>query len=82
MTTNSATIFVDKEKKADSNFIAEGIESWIYSSSKETQLVSGVYMQVHPFRAELLDFNEFSQEFAAWDIASDEALWNFEEENL
>ena len=82
MTTNSATIFVDKEKKVDSNFISEDVQSWIYPSSKEAQLVSGVYMQVHPFRAELLDFNEFSQEFAAWDIASDEAFWSFEEENL
>lgn len=82
VTTNSATIFVNKETKTDSSFVSSGLQSWVYPSSEEAQLVSGIYMQVHPFRAELLGFNELSQEFAAWDIASDEAFWNFEEESL
>jgi hypothetical protein len=88
MTSNSATTIADKSKRIYSDFNAEVEVTWIQSPishqvfEQGSNIVNGIYIQVKPFELPLPVPTELAQEFAAWDAASDEALINFERENL
>jgi hypothetical protein len=88
MTSNSATMLANKPQHVYSDFSAEGGVTWIQSPiSREafeqgSHIVDGIYVQVKPFEAPLPVPAALAQELAAWDAASDEALINFERENL
>ncbi len=86
MTINSAT-FIKKVDRLYSDSSAEEAFDWIQSPisrqvfEQGNQIVDGVYMQVKPFEITLPGTDALTQEFSAWDSASDEALLNFEKEN-
>ena len=88
MTNNSATTLANKSPRIYSDFSSEGGLTWIQSPishqayEQGSHLVDGIYMQVKPYELSLPVPASLAQEFAAWDAASDEALLNFERENL
>lgn len=89
MTINSATIFDNETGRLYSDSgSTEDVIDWIQSPiNRQTfeqgnQIIDDIYVQVTPFQANLSDIDSLAQEFAAWDTASDEALLNFEKENL
>ena len=88
MTSNSATTIANQSQRIYSDFNAEGGVTWIQSPisrqafEQGSHIVDGIYVQVKPFELTLPVPAELAQEFAAWDAASDEALINFERENL
>ena len=88
MTPNSATIFANQTKRPYSDTGADNGKNWIQSPishqvfAQGGQIVAGMYVQVKPFEVTLPIPEALRQEFAAWDAASDEALINFERENL
>lgn len=89
MTLNSATIFDNETDHLYSDSgSTEDVISWIQSPinrqifEQGNQIIDDIYVQVTPFQANLSDTDSLAQEFAAWDTASDEALLNFEKENL
>jgi len=85
---NSATTLVNKPKRPYSDFGADDVVNWIQAPiSREvfkqgSQIVDKIYVQVKPAELTLLIPEALAQEFAAWDVASDEALLDFERENL
>jgi len=84
MTPNSATVFneVDRlysDSGSESIWIQEPVSRQIFLQGK---LINDLYIQVLPFSELISASDELSREFAAWDAASDEALLNFEKENL
>jgi hypothetical protein len=85
MTPNSATVFVHE---ADRLYSDSGSESlWIQDPVSrqiflQGKLINGLYVQVLPSSELISASAELSREFAAWDAASDEALLNFEKDNL
>lgn len=88
MTSNSATtinletgrLFSDMGSESLVNWIQDPVSRQVFEQSN--QIIDGIYVQVVPS----VDLNsvlgELAREFAAWDAASDEALLNFEKENL
>ena len=87
MTLNSATL-INKVDRLYSDSGAEDVVAWIQSPinrqifERGGQIVDEIYVQVKPFEVALPATDALTQEFAAWDAASDEALLNFEKENL
>lgn len=84
MTINSATDFVTNDRLLYSNSGYGVIQSPIDFPvlEKGGQLVKGIYVKVEPFHANIEVLDELSQEFSAWESASDEDFWAFEEENI
>ena len=88
MTNNSATTLANKSPRIYSDFSAEAGVTWIQSPisrqafEQGSHLVDGIYMQVKPSEISMPIPASLAQELAAWDAASDEALINFERENL
>jgi hypothetical protein len=88
MTSNSAITIANKSQRIYSDFSAEGGAAWIQlpisrqAFEQGSHIVNGIYVQVKPFELPLPVPAALAQEFAAWDAASDEALINFEKENL
>lgn len=87
MTLNSATTFIHDSQRLYSDSGSENPVAWIQEPisrqifSKGT-LINNLYVQVTPLGETLSAADEIAREFAAWDAASDEALLNFEKENL
>lgn len=87
MTLNSATTFIHDAQRLYSDsgsenpvaWIQEPISRQIFSKGK---LINNLYVQVTPSVEAVSASDEIAREFAAWDSASDEALLNFEKENL
>lgn len=84
MTINSATDFVKNQGLLYSNSGYGVLQSPIDFPVLEQggKLVKGIYVQVEPFHANIAILDDLSQEFAAWDFASDEDFLIFEKENL
>jgi hypothetical protein len=88
MTPNSATVLINKTDRLYSDSGAEDVVAWIQSPisrqifEKGSQIVDGMYVQVVPSQVTLPALDAISQEFAAWEAASDEDFLNFEKENL
>jgi hypothetical protein len=87
MTLNSATTFIHDAQRLYSDSGSENPVVWIQEPisrqifSKGT-LINSLYVQVSPSVETVSAMDEIAREFAAWDAASDEALLNFEKENL
>lgn len=86
MTSNSATsfheaslLFSDSSSENHATWIQDPVSRQIFLQGK---LINGLYVQVSPVSGPIFVSDELSREFAAWDAASDEALLNFEKENL
>lgn len=86
MTSNSATsfhepslLFSDSSSENHATWIQDPVSRQIFLQGK---LINGLYVQVSPVSEPISVSDELSREFAAWDAASDEALLNFEKENL
>jgi hypothetical protein len=88
MTSNSATGLITEAKRLYSDSGSENPVVWIQPSisrqnfEQSAQIIDGLYVQVTPLGEALSAMNEIAREFAAWEAASDEALLNFEKENL
>jgi hypothetical protein len=88
MIINSAATLVDKPKRPYSDFGTDEPISWIQAPISRAifeegfQIIDDIYVQVKPVEFTLPIPKTLAQEFAAWDAASDEALTNFERENL
>ncbi len=86
MTPTSATAFPETGLVySDSN--SEYPASWIQAPISrltflQGRLVNGLYVRVGPTCETLITTDDMAYEFAAWEAASDEALLNFEKENL
>ena len=87
MTLNSATTFIHDAQRLYSDSGSENPVVWIQEPisrqifSKGT-LINSLYVQVSPSVETVSAMDEIAREFAACDAASDEALLNFEKENL
>lgn len=87
MTLNSATD-LNNVDRLYSDAGAKDIFEWIQSPisrqifEQGNQIISGIYVQAKPVMVALKSLDALAEEFAAWDAASDEALLNFEKENL
>lgn len=88
MTSNSATAMIHDAGRLYSDMGSESPVTWIQDPisrqifERSDQIIDGVYVQVTPPSDMTLGFGELDREFAAWEAASDEALINFEKENL
>ena len=88
MTSNSATAFIHEAERLYSDSGSENPVVWIQEPisrqnfEQGAQIIDGLYVQVTPSGETLLASDEIAREFAAWEAASDEALLNFEKENL
>lgn len=86
MTSNSATAF-QEASLLYSDFSSEHQAAWIQEPVSrqvflQGRLINGLYVWVNPGREALIPTDDIAREFAAWEAASDEALLNFEKENL
>ncbi len=87
MTLNSATAVIHETQRLYSDSGSENQATWIQDPvsrqifSKGT-LINNLYVQVTPSVEAVSASDEIAREFAAWEAASDEALLNFEKENL
>jgi hypothetical protein len=87
MTPNSATAFAHEADRLYSDSGSDNPVVWIQEPisrqifSKGT-LINNLYVQVMSAFDAVSASDEIAREFAAWDAASDEALLNFEKENL
>jgi hypothetical protein len=86
MTSNSATsfheaglLFSDSSSEDHATWIQDPVSRQIFLQGR---LINGLYVQVGPASEPVAMSDEIAREFAAWDAASDEALLNFEKENL
>ena len=86
MTSNSATAFQeagllysDSSSENRATWIQDPVSRQIFLQGR---LINGLYVQVNPVSEPFVVTDEITREFAAWEAASDEALLNFEKENL
>jgi len=88
MTSNSATAFINEADRLYSDSGSENPVVWIQDPisrqifEQGAQIIDNLYVQVTPSIEVASALNEITREFAAWEAASDEALLNFEKENL
>lgn len=88
MTSNSATVINLETGRLFSDMGSESLVNWIQDPvsrqvfERSDQIIDGIYVQVIPSAESNSSISELSREFAAWEAASDEALMNFEKENL
>jgi|GEM_PF-6198935 hypothetical protein len=86
MTSNSATV-IRKMGIPYSDFSSEHQITWIQEPVSrqvfiQGRLINGIYVVVGANEEILFPNDDIRREFAAWEAASDEALLNFEKENL
>jgi hypothetical protein len=86
MTSNSATAFQetgllysDFNPERQAAWIQEPISRQVFLQGK---LINSLYVEVSSHYEAFIPSGELAREFAAWEAASDEALLNFEKENL
>jgi hypothetical protein len=87
MTLNSATAFIHDGQRLYSDSGSENFVAWIQEPISRQIfskgiLINNLYVQVTPSVEAASALDEVAREFAAWEAASDEALLNFEKENL